>query len=579
VRRTLGARTKVNDGGRILATSAQEALLIVLREKALAGDARSLDRLLDEARRYNDQTSASAKGPLPEDDQAILDAYVAEVVAAGDIPTRSKKKLASLNEHTALAALLRCELPFFVRKVFNTLLPGTPYYHNDYLDLMGDRLTQVHKGEIRRLVLNVPPRSLKTIYASIAFPAWVLGRKPSCHIIFATYSLERAAEVHRQLRAVIDSAWFQELFPGTRAAKQTETEFITTAGGGMLFTSVGGPLTGYGADLEIIDDPTKAEGPGAEVARKRANKWFSGSAITRLNDQKTGAIIIVQQRLHWRDLSGHVLPRGGWEHVNLPLIAPNDIAVPFGAGKVFKRHKNELLHPERMGWEEINRLKRDMDPADFAAQFLQAPAPAGIVLRSWFKFYQLPFTRRDGDRVVQSWDTARTVSDNSDFSVCTTWLIRDGNYYVLNVFRAQLREEDLPSTIAELATKYRPESILIEDFGCGADLLKKLRCDPPRGLPEPIGRRPLGFKPDRMKAQAHHIADGHVHLPVQADWLADFLDEVENFPDGRHDDQVDSMSQFLGYTAQLNDGLDLNFELVSVRGGNSIGHRLGKPGW
>ena len=473
---------------------------------------------------------------------------------------------------------------FFTRKVFNTLVPGSSYCANWHLDSMGHYLTRIHKRESRRLVINVPPRHLKTIYASISFPAWVVGHNPGCRIIFATYSMERAAEVHRQFRAVIESSWYQDLFPAMRATKQTETELITTAGGGLLATSVGGPLTGYGADLIIIDDPTKAEGPGQDVARKRANAWFSGSVVTRLNDQKTGAIVVVQQRLHARDLSGHVLAKGECDHLNLPAIATADVDIPIGPGKVFTRRKGDPLHPARMGWTEIHDIARFMEPAQFAAQYQQEPVLEDrIVVRSWVKFYDRPPARRAGDRVVQSWDTAYTAG--GDFSVCVTAVVRHSEIYVLNVFRDRLLYPDLRGKIAYLAVQHGADVVLLENFGAGADLIADLRRDQPAGMPRLVGQQPVGTKVARLKAQVGKIAGGRLYLPTHADWAEPFIEELVGFPDDPHDDQVDALSQLLKYAGRLDDptrGIELN--VISIPNDNPPpwtprGHRMGRPGW
>jgi len=185
-----------------------------------------------------------------------------------------------------LAALLRTDPRYFIQKVFATLCPGERYVHNWHVDAIVHRLTLVYSGENRRLLINQPPRSLKSISVSVAFVAWVLGHDPSRRIIIVSYSQDFAAELHRQFRVVVESDWYQALFPGTLWSKETGFEMVTTMGGGRYATSVGGTLTGRGADLIIVDDPLNANEAQSEPARKRVIDWYAGSLVSRLMTRK-----------------------------------------------------------------------------------------------------------------------------------------------------------------------------------------------------------------------------------------------------------------------------------------------------
>ena len=332
VKRTLATPVKVKERGRTRKKSTQEIALMVLREKALHGDARALERLIELAKLFNNDTAeAGPAQPLPADDQAILDAYVAERAAAEcfrprpirrDRPPRptspsSGKPLhprrqegSQMNDRAALAALLRSDLRSFVWKSFQTILPGTPYLPNWHIDAIVHQLMLVHRGDSSRLLINQPPRSLKSICVSVAYVAWLLGHDPTRRVIVVSYSNELATELHRQFRMIIDAHWYRALFPAMRPARDSGSEFITTAGGSRYATSVGGTLTGRGADLVIVDDPLKAEEAMSEPARKRVIDWFSGTLISRLNDKENGPIVVVMQRLHESDLAGHLLEQG-----------------------------------------------------------------------------------------------------------------------------------------------------------------------------------------------------------------------------------------------------------------------------
>ena len=201
-----------------------------------------------------------------------------------------------MNDAAVLAALLRSELRFFIQKAFHTILPGTPYLANWHIDAIVHELRRISVGEVMRLIINQPPRSLKSICVSVAYVAWLLGHDPTRRIIVVSYSNDLAIELHRQFRMIIESEWYRALFPRMRVARDTGTELITTAGGSRYATSVGGTLTGRGADLIVIDDPLKAEEANSDVGRKRVNDWYSGTLVSRLNDKDKGAIVVVMQR-------------------------------------------------------------------------------------------------------------------------------------------------------------------------------------------------------------------------------------------------------------------------------------------
>ena len=195
----------------------------------------------------------------------------------------------------------------------------------------------------------------------------------------------------------------------------------------------------------------------------------------------------------------------------------------------------------------------------FSAQFQQQPVPlkGNYILREWFRFFEQPPALGPADRVVQSWDIASAMGEANDYSVCTTWHMKGRDYYLIDVFRGRLQYPALRREIASLAIQYGAEAVLIEDAGPGMTLLQDLRHDLPDGMPRPIGQKPEGSKLERMMAQSAKIEAGHVHLRRNADWLDIFLLEFLAFPHGRHDDQVDSTSQFLKWAAKrrfLDDG-------------------------
>jgi predicted phage terminase large subunit-like protein len=473
-----------------------------------------------------------------------------------------------MNKQAAFAALLHSDLGSFIRKSFQTIVPGTPYLPNWHIKAIVHQLMRVHGGEISRLLINQPPRSLKSICVSVAYVAWLLGHDPTRRVIVVSYSNEFAAELHRQFRMVIDAPWYRALFPGMRPARDSGTELVTTAGGSRYATSVGGALTGRGADLIIVDDPLKAEEAMSEAARKRVIDWYGGTLVSRLNDKETGSIIVVMQRLHENDLAGHLLDQGGWQHLDLPSIAVDDSVIPLGNGKQMTRRIGDILHPERESKDTLDRIKAETGSLMFSAQYQQRPVPVEghLIRRNWFRHYDnLPHD--SAKRIVQSWDIAIMTGDANDYSVCSTWWIIKADYYLVDVFRARLQYPDLRRKLASLAAKHGAGTILIENAGPGMALLQDLWRDPPRGMPRPIGRKPDGSKVDRMVAQSAKIEAGHVLLPKEADWLDTFLHELLAFPTGRHDDQVDSVSQFLKWSSYQRESV---FDLTMIGMGGKV---------
>jgi predicted phage terminase large subunit-like protein len=448
-----------------------------------------------------------------------------------------------------LAAILRTDLRFFVRKVFATVSPGEHYLHNWHVEAIVHRLIRVHSGQSRRLLINQPPRSLKSICVSVAYVAWLLGHDPARRVIVVSYSADFAAELHRQFRMVVEADWYRQLFPATRWAKETGFDLVTTRGGGRLATSVGGTLTGRGADVVIIDDPLNATEAWSEPARKRVIEWYGGTLVSRLNNKETGAIIAIMQRLHEDDLAGHLLRQQGWDHLNLPAIAVTQGAIPLGKGKPHLRQVGDVLHPQREGHAALAAIKAEIGSLLYSAQYQQQPVPleGNLIRRSWFRRYDLLPAASFRTKIVQSWDVAMLTGSQHDYSVCTTWMIQNNDYYLVHISRCRVEYPDLRRLVIAMAKEHKATTVLIEDAGPGLQLLQDLGLNMPAGMTRPIGFKPAGTKVERMAVPSAKIEAGHVYLPNDAPWPDEFLVEVLSFPNGRHDDQVDSLSQFLNW--------------------------------
>ena len=468
-----------------------------------------------------------------------------------------------MTKQRELDAILRNDFPSFVHKVFLTVVPGEHYFDNWHIYAIAYQLQCVQQGDIKRLLITLPPRSLKSIIVSVAYPAFLLGHDPTLQILCASYSQPLASKMSRDCRLVMASDWYKRIFPKTRLDphKNTEAEFMTTRGGSRMACSVGGSITGRGGNVIILDDANKADDASSLTALANCNTWYQGTLLSRLNNKTKNPIIAIQQRLHEDDLAGHLLKAGGWTHLNLPAIAEVDETIPISPTRNHVRHTGEALHPDREPLDLLENMKKEAGSYIFAAQYQQRPVPleGGMVKWSWFDFYTERPAQEPENRIVQSWDTACKAEDHNDYSVCTTWLIKKKHYYLLNVYRARLEYPDLLKQIKRHAFRYKAKQVLIEDKGAGTSILQELKGSDKFTT---VGIEPKGDKQTRLYTVTHIIEGRRVLLLKDAPWLADFRHEMLLFPKGTHDDQVDSVSQFLKWADKH--GEPENYEIFVV---------------
>src|SRR5258707_8848136 len=271
-----------------------------------------------------------------------------------------------------------CALPhrlLAAQLCFCELNPQAAFLPNWHIEVIAAKLAAVRAGRIRRLIINLPPRHLKSLLASIAFPAWCLGHDPSAQILCVSYAQELADKLARDCRSIMTSPWYRQIFP-TRLAphRQAVQEFITTRQGYRLATSTGGVLTGRGADIILIDDPLKPEEALSEAQRQASNEWYDHTLYSRLNDKRHGAIVIIMQRLHEDDLVGHVLGQEPWEVLSFPAIAEADeehrIETIWGP-RSFRRRQGEALHPDREPLDILHRIRQTIREFNLPAHYNQ----------------------------------------------------------------------------------------------------------------------------------------------------------------------------------------------------------------
>jgi predicted phage terminase large subunit-like protein len=450
-------------------------------------------------------------------------------------------------------AILRNDLTSFIERSFLELNPQTRFIPGQYIELLAATLEKCRTGQTQRQIINLPPRSLKSHAASVAFPAWLLGHDPAKEIICVSYGQDLSDKHARDCRTLMTSGFYRSLFPATSLSRIALNDFLTTANGVRMATSVGGVLTGRGADLIILDDILKPEDALSETRRKEANDWYFNTLLSRLNNKKHGLIIVVMQRLHQQDLVGELMDREHWEVLSLPAIAEQDesclIESPWGNRSYFRK-EGEALHAERDSVETYRKIRESVGEYIFQSQYQQNPTSreGGLIKRDWFRYYdQVP---RDIWFLLQSWDTASKCGEMNSYSVCTTWGVFDNYFYLLDVHRERLTYPQLKRRAGELFRRFDPWKVLIEDKASGISLIQEFRAE---GLycieackPEP-GRD----KHVRLGEQSIKFESGRVYLPKQAPWLDEYIREITGFPGSKHDDQVDSTTQALEFLGRL----------------------------
>ncbi|MDB5440800.1 MAG: hypothetical protein JWM33_3227 [Caulobacteraceae bacterium] len=484
-------------------------------------------------------------------------------------------------------ALLRHSFSGFAEAMLQYTAPAAfeTFQHNWHIEAIGHALTRVANGELRRLIILAPPRSLKSHMASVAFPAWLLGRDPSKRILCASHSLDLATKLSRDFRQVVQSPLYRQLYPGFRigADRDAVNEIVTTRRGARYSTSIGGPAVGRGGDIWILDDLHKPDEVYSEELREKPYRWFRDTALTRLDDKATGAIVLVMQRLHPEDIAARLIAAGSWEVLCLPAIASQDIEVQVSARRRHTFRAGDYLQPLREGAQVLDEQRRAQGTLLFNAQYQQAPEDmsGGVVRPHWIQRYEAPLTPRRGDYVLQSWDVAVSEEQTADYSVCTTWVRRGQHSYLVDVWRHRRDLPDLARTAIANAETWSANEVVVEADGVGLPFYQLLSESVRRARGgathrrslRPLSQRPVRDEPwslaelevlrrshrtdkvERLVACTPQIETGEVRFPTSAPWLEVYMRELLTF-NGKsgHDDQVDSTSQALERLKTLTHG-------------------------
>jgi len=441
------------------------------------------------------------------------------------------------------------------------------YLDGWYIKTECDYAQSIYEGKIKDLIINQPPRTLKSTIFSVAFPAWVLAKNPKKKFMCASYAATLAYDIHNKCRKLINSDWYQELFPEVKVTIDRQDYFETSAGGYRFAVGVDGGSTGRGCDVFIGDDLLKPTDSFSDQVREKTNRWFDETITTRRNSIKTGARIIVCQRLHENDIVGYIESKDGkpWEKLILPMEY-DGIRFVSSIGFVDPRKEmGESLHPERFNKDDIEQLKIDLGSFAIAGQLQQRPVAieGSIVKEDWLS---QRIENTDIRYRFISFDTAGTANKNSAYSCAVVGeLTSDYRLFIREVWREKVEFWELCKVIEGLARKYKYglEAIYIENKSSGTQAVQNLKMtseDWINDLIVPVNVPAGDGKEARARAATIFIEQGCILLPtndaVSYPWLLPFLDEITKFPATKYKDQMDAFSQLINQLdSSLTEGL------------------------
>jgi predicted phage terminase large subunit-like protein len=468
------------------------------------------------------------------------------------------------------AAKAEKSLRIFSEQAWEIVVPA-PYIPGWYCDGLCQHFQAVVRGEIKRLLVTIPPRFTKSTLAAVMLPAWVWTTNPGVRMLYASYAESLAVRDATTSRRLLQSSWYRQNWGGVfelAGDMNLKHRYENDHGGLRLSVGIGGSITGEGGDILTIDDAHNIKEVESAVVRNGVLDWFDQVWSTRANDPRTAGWIVIGQRSHADDLPNHLLEMGNWEHLDLPMEFEGDKRVTSIGWSDPRQEEGELLCPARFGPEEAAEVKKNVFV--WAAQYQQHPAPAGgaIWKRDWMRYYDvLP---SHFDLVIASWDLTFKSSRTSDYAAGQLWGRVGNEFYLLDQIHARMNFTEQVSAIRELngRSKHVVNATVIEEAASGAAAVDQLK----REVPGLVPVRPKGDKEARAMACSALFSAGNVRLPVRAlePWVDDMILEWITFPAAKHDDRVDAASQALLYLQRKKPQFDPAFMRSIAQANNDL---------
>lgn len=435
----------------------------------------------------------------------------------------------------------------FSKQAWHINEQGDPYVDGWHIGAICEHLEAVAKGHIRNLIINMPPRHMKSLEVAVLFPAWVWTWDPFRRWLYASYAQSLSTRDSVKCRNILESPWYKGTFNIDWALaddQNSKQKYVNTKGGYRISTSVGGAITGEGGDIIVCDDPHNVTEALSPTMRQEALDFWDKAVSSRGNNPKTVAKIVVMQRLHDKDLSGHLLDKGGYEHLCLPAEYRGKVFSTSIGWKDPRKNDGELLWPERFGRTEIDELRKGMGSIEAAGQLDQEPVPEGgaVVKADWFRFYKkLP---ERFDMIIDSWDLTFEETAKGSYVVGQKWgRIGADKYLIAQVRKRMGFTEQVPAVLTLRLATENTSAVLVEKAANGAALISVLK----DRIPGLIAIKALGSKTSRAESVSPQIQAGNVYLPdpEMQDWVPGFIKEWCLVPNGDFWDQVDASSQAL----------------------------------
>lgn len=444
------------------------------------------------------------------------------------------------------------DLDCFIKQAWSIIEPGNEYIDNWHIALIAEHLQAINDGELHRLIINIPPRHMKSIEATVCYPVWTWITHPEKRFIKLSYSDSLSRKHNIMSRDIINSPWYQENW-GDRFQLKTDVnrqnEFQNNHQGMMYSSSVGGSVTGNGADVIIIDDPQNPLMANSETERQNVINFFTYTLQSRLNDPKTGAFIVIMQRLHEQDLTGYILENDlGYTHLCLPAEAPKRTVITFPkSGREIIREEGDILNPQRFDKGVLDDLKKSMGSLQYAGQYQQTPAPAegNIFKRKWMtNFYSDKACPNTMD--IQSWDMAFKNTEGSAKVAGFVMGRYRSNIYIKDMKNEKMTFTESLSAVLTMTGKWpKVRAKVIEDKANGPAVIDVLS----KRISGIVPFDPKGSKEERAIAVTAYFEAGNIFFPdpLTHPWVDDLIDDLLKFPKGTYKDTVDALVQGILY--------------------------------